>query len=292
MLKRCLSSLLPQTRSEHFDVELVVIENETPTRLDAEFWTDLQGVRTHHVVEPVPGICPARNAALAFARQAGFDCIALIDDDEIAQPGWLEAHYKTLTHHEAMATHGPVYFDYEVPPPAWWTISDPEPGIDGAATSWAATNNNLLSCRIFDLPGFDASFDPELVHSGGDIDFFQRLNAAGGKIVWSSNARVTEWTPLARLQMDRFLEREEGFAKDLVKTIRKRKGDFRVAWRFGLRLLRELPLISRDRLRDLLRQVDDGGIARLRWRRRIAHCRGYWKGLWSPARDIRKIDGA
>jgi succinoglycan biosynthesis protein ExoM len=43
----------------------------------------------YYVHEPICGIARARNAALDKATELGADWIAMLDDDEVADPRWL-----------------------------------------------------------------------------------------------------------------------------------------------------------------------------------------------------------
>ena len=79
-------------------IQIVVIENAL-TPGSAEIVSAVQQqtpIKIHYRLEPRSGIPFARNAALDLANALGADWIALIDDDEYAEPDWLLKLYEAL----------------------------------------------------------------------------------------------------------------------------------------------------------------------------------------------------
>lgn len=82
MLRRCLASLVAQVTP--FEVEIVVVDNtdgDAATRAVVGEYPNLR-----YVIEPTPGLAPARNSGF---RAAGGDILIATDDDIVAPPGWL-----------------------------------------------------------------------------------------------------------------------------------------------------------------------------------------------------------
>jgi GT2 family glycosyltransferase len=93
-LSRTLESLACQ---RHRDFDVVVVDN-APTTEETAAVVDRFSSRlsVRRVVEPCPGLSRAKNRAL---REASRDFVAYIDDDEAADPGWLEEFGRALRRH-------------------------------------------------------------------------------------------------------------------------------------------------------------------------------------------------
>jgi glycosyltransferase involved in cell wall biosynthesis len=83
-LARCLASVCAQDVPAG-SFEVIVVDNGSTTVLD-EVWAAFPQVS--HLVEPRPGPGLARNMGVAAAKS---DCLAFIDADCVARPGWLAA---------------------------------------------------------------------------------------------------------------------------------------------------------------------------------------------------------
>jgi glycosyltransferase involved in cell wall biosynthesis len=93
-LTRTLESL---ARQRHRDFDVVVVDN-APTTEETAAVVDRFSSRlpVRCVVEPRPGLSRAKNRAL---REASGDFVAYIDDDEVADPGWVEEFGRALRRH-------------------------------------------------------------------------------------------------------------------------------------------------------------------------------------------------
>lgn len=90
LLERCLNSLHAQSRPPD---ELVVVDNGS-TDDTAEVVSRFQpAYPVRYIVEPRPGVGQARAAGCAVATG---DILAFVDDDAIAEPGWLAALEETF----------------------------------------------------------------------------------------------------------------------------------------------------------------------------------------------------
>lgn len=205
-LRRLLASLdtLTFTRMPRPEMTVFVIDNDSDrplrdTHPGLESWTRLP---LDYRVESRRGLAHARNAALD-AVVPTFDALAFIDDDEWAEPQWLDALLATHARSGAMVVQGPVRPQFTSPPEPWMTavgFYEVGPFEDGAELDWGASGNCLIDKRKLDATGvrFDTSFN----HSGGeDSDLFARLLRSGARIVAARDAVAWEAVPAERMTL-------------------------------------------------------------------------------------------
>lgn len=212
-LRRLLEGLgqLVFRRSEAPEVEVVVVDNEAVGRAASicrEFEPRFP-FRLHCHDEPQRGITYARNRGLDEASPAT-EFIALIDDDESPDPGWLEALLVAQARYDADIVTGPVAPLFEAPETPRWVILGgffaPRSHADGQPLGVAFTNNVLLRASI--PRQMDRQFDHRFALSGGeDTDFFMRAHRAGFRIVWAADAVVRETIPPTRTTLGWILRR-------------------------------------------------------------------------------------
>lgn len=160
------------------DADILVVDNDpaASARVVAER-PRRHGVR--YVVESTPGIAAARNRALDECDDSRL--LVFIDDDEIAQPGWLTALVETWRATGADAVQGRLvtslpdgvdpyivaggFFDRPVRP-------------TGTALPAAATFNLLLDLDTVRRLGL--RFDAHLGLAGGEDSIFTSLLVRGG----------------------------------------------------------------------------------------------------------------
>lgn len=149
--------------------------------------------------EPKRGLVHARNAQLA-AAPATADWIAMIDDDEVPVPEWLDALLATAFAYAAPLVAGPVVPSFVEPPPRWAVngrFFEVGPFVDGAPIGFLYTGNALVSLRAVRAAGW--RFEMAFNQSGGeDEHFFTRALRAGLKAVSAADARVYETIPSCR----------------------------------------------------------------------------------------------
>lgn len=207
-LRIALDSL---TRQEYAgDVEIVVVDNAPVTDGTRQVVADVQDARVRIVTEPLPGLSHARNAGVAAARHGW---IAFTDDDVVTDPLWLEGLARGFARGGADA----------------WCVTGlvPTGELRTASQSWFDQRigwSNALQPRIFtlrrppaDIPYFPfqvgrygtganfaarrsavervGGFDPHLgagtrSKGGEDLDFFYRVIARGGSLVYEPSAFV------------------------------------------------------------------------------------------------------
>lgn len=199
LLARAVESVLPQLKP---DTELLIVDNastdETP-QLVAALAAHNPAVRVWR--ETTPGIPAARNAAL---RKAQGRHILFFDDDELAEPGWLDAYRNFLKDPPSSnlgCVGGPYIEQHEAPTPAWL---DPDYGSYHIAASTGklvegatpATGNCAYPTELVVRMG---GFLPQLPRRH-DTELNARLRKTGYEIWWLEPARVRHIIPASRMR--------------------------------------------------------------------------------------------
>lgn len=204
MLEATLRSLAAQEGGHDFAV--IVVENEGveragSVRASALFAAGL--FKGFVIVEPRQGNCKAYNAAwrCALTRFPVLKQVLGIDDDEEAEPGWLDAFVTAAAGAPAELFGGSVTPVFTDASRAWlsahpvfrshYSASGPVPMLYSSA-------NYLIRREVLERLGFpflDESFD---FTGGGDTDFFTRAKAAGFRFWWVQEAAQRETMPARR----------------------------------------------------------------------------------------------
>jgi succinoglycan biosynthesis protein ExoM len=165
--------------------------------------------------------------------------VALVDDDETVEPGWLDRLLSAQRRSRADAVTGPVLTRFEVEPPPWFRaggfLTYPR-YADGESRPIAYTNNVLVRARCLEALG--ALFD-ETMTFGTDSELFARFTDRGYRIVWADDARVEESVPSDRIRLGYLLRRSlrEGLALVRLERRLERRGLGGVALRGLARLV-------------------------------------------------------
>jgi len=206
---------------------VVVVENDVGPRSAGvvhQLKSSYPGLNITYILEPRLGISTARNRALGLGLASNADWIAFIDDDEVAQPGWLQAMLRGASTLEADVLTGPVRHVLELQP-VWMRACKFKNVARGSTLSTAATNNTAVRAAWL-RPHFPAlSFDEDFNFSGGeDSDFFYRVTDLGGRIVWVDDASLSEFVPASRLTLKYQLGRTVRVAENSFRIHRRRRG--------------------------------------------------------------------
>ena len=189
-LSRLTFKRVPEPR-----ITIIIIDNDlTPT---AEAIVDACRPRLrwpviyHH--EPRRGLVYARNAQLETAP-ATADWLAMIDDDEVPVPDWLDSLLATALAHEAHFVAGPVLPHFVREAPRWAReggFFEVGPLEDGAPIDFLYTGNVLMALAPVRAAGW--RFEMAFNHSGGeDEQFFRHALRTGLKAVCAADAKVLE----------------------------------------------------------------------------------------------------
>jgi len=150
--------------------------------------------------EGAQGLSHARNHGIECARG---EVILFTDDDVLPEPDWLERTLAGLRDYEADACGGWIGPIWETPPPAWLTErfygflavrtdrSDEYTMTADTQTPYGA--NMAFRRRVFERVGtFDTTRGRKgaVLASGEDGEMFERILAAGLKVVFLGRSRV------------------------------------------------------------------------------------------------------
>jgi GT2 family glycosyltransferase len=158
------------------------------------------------IVEPRQGNCNAYNAgfAAALATFPNLTHIAIIDDDEVAVPDWLEILAMTAKASGADSVGGPQRPIFEDPEGAARYACHPvfraAHQTTGAAGLITSTGNCLIAVKVLKAmgpPWLDERFN---FLGGGDTDFFTRCRDKGFTFHWAAEAAVIETVPARRTE--------------------------------------------------------------------------------------------
>lgn len=177
-------------------IEVVIVDNSpdgnartlVETRAEAFRWP----LRYAH--EKQRGIAQARNRALDEAAAANAAWLAFIDDDEYADPHWLERMTGMAARSGAAAVVGALLPDFEAPPPRWIESGGflaIKKYQEGQPLDFGNTSNVLFDFAFTQRHGI--RFDTAFALTGGeDTLFFEDVQRAGGGIVFCRSAIVYE----------------------------------------------------------------------------------------------------
>jgi succinoglycan biosynthesis protein ExoM len=227
LLDACLASVCAQRRLDGVEMQIAVIENNDrlSCREQIERHSRDSGIPIHAVLEPELGIPFVRNRCGIFAAENGFDWALYIDDDETAEPDWFATMVEAARRFDADVLYGRVVPVYPEDAPLWMI----EPAVNkrptGALLTKAEGHNTMVRTRVFRDDGLALRFDTSLRFAGGsDTDFFSRVHAAGGRIVWVGEAVVNEITPPNRLTLKWQLKRAFRVAISIAVLHEKQRG--------------------------------------------------------------------
>lgn len=235
MLQACLESLDRLIEPGNTELAIAVVENDPEpyfTGAAADEVRERLSVPVFFGHEKRKGIPFARNRVLEMALEHDPDWVALIDDDERAEPDWIEKLLAACNEHKAEIANGPVRRIYEQPAPHWWKSQLIKPRPTGTEITEAPTNNILMSARVVAKTGLGLRFDERLTFGSEDIDFFRRAHAAGVKMIWVDDAIVEEDIPASRVTTGRLLSRMHMAATSGAFNIVLREGRLKAALHF------------------------------------------------------------
>jgi succinoglycan biosynthesis protein ExoM len=212
-LRRLLEALnhLTFDKIEQPEIEAIVIDNDlsgTAVALCKQMQPEFKWVLKSGI-EPRRGISYARNRSIACVSTSS-EFIAIVDDDEVPEPQWLEELLLTQKNYNADIVGGPVLpFFPEHDAPEWvkrGKFFDPPYYQNGAPIPIVFTNNVLVRSKM--LRQFEQPFAERFSLTGGeDSHLFMGLYRAGAKMVWAKNAIVHEWIPRQRTTKKYILQR-------------------------------------------------------------------------------------
>lgn len=207
-LRRALHSLAEQTLADRHSLRVMLVENELEGRA-AEIVEEFKSERRFDLrfgVENERGIPHARNCAHRLALEHWPDAsgLAWIDDDETAEPDWLERLIECQHETGAHVTTGPSVPCFQEEPPDWIISGryfDPPDLPTRTQRSTAYTNNVLTHVDV--VREMSPMFEVRLSGNGSDDSLaFMRVANQGYRIVWCREAQTNEHVPTSRMSPD------------------------------------------------------------------------------------------
>ncbi|TPI37114.1 glycosyltransferase family 2 protein [Mesorhizobium sp. B2-9-1] len=252
-----LASLKAQRTGRRFAV--IVMENEADAREGASAVLPLfesgqmQGMV---IIAHERGNCSAYNAGwqTAILQFPNFRHLLVIDDDEIAEPDWLERMCGAAETLEADVVGGPqvpIFADVSHARWAEHPVFAPPYRETGRVPALYSSGNLLLGRNVLKAMGppfLDLRFN---FMGGGDSDFLSRSAQKGFVLGWCAEAKVNETVPARRVEADWIRARSlrNGVISTLVE--KKKRAGTPLA---GLKVfLKSLALLAASPLRGAIR---------------------------------------
>lgn len=260
-----LASIRSQQTARRFAI--VLIEN------DAEGLAGVRAAAPLFESGELPGLliiahdrgnCSAYNAGwrTALAEFPNFRFIAVIDDDEIADPDWLEQFCRAAEHFDASIVGGPqvpVFPDAASEKWATHPVFAPPYRESGPVAALYSSGNLFVSHDVLarmEQPFLDLHFN---FMGGGDSDFLSRAAQKGFRLAWCAEAKLRETIPARRLQADWVQAR--GLRNGVISTLVEKKK--RAGSPFGAArvVAKSLLLLAASPVRGLVRLLKTGSPA-------------------------------
>ncbi len=264
-LLKTLASLKAQVTNRRFAI--IVMENEAEKREGAAVAKLLFESGEHQgllIIAHDRGNCNAYNAGWLTALKAfpNFSSLLVIDDDEVADPNWLENMCRTRETYGVDFVGGPQLPVFAKPEHAVWSthpVFSPHHTRTGRVPIIYSSGNLLVGRNVLEampFPFLDLAFN---FMGGGDSDFISRSVVKGFTIAWCAEAPVYETIPARRVEADWIRARalRNGVISTLIEK-RKRAGE-----PFGAAktVLKSLALLAVSPLRAAVKVAQTGSLS-------------------------------
>jgi glycosyltransferase involved in cell wall biosynthesis len=212
LLEKALESLASSILASSVNWEILVVDNNSADRtryVVEEFQHRLPG-RFRYLFEPKQGKSHALNAGIRGARGG---VLAFADDDAVVEPEWLSNLTSELHSGEWAGAGGRIIPVWPGPIPSWLSTSDPHtmgPFVQfdlgpqaGPLTRPPYGANMAFQRDVFKKYGnfrTDLGPCPGSEIRGEDIEFANRLLAAGERLRYEPEALVRHPVPVCRMK--------------------------------------------------------------------------------------------
>jgi GT2 family glycosyltransferase len=219
MLAEALASLGSLRMRPGVSYEILVVDNASTDETPQVVASLAQDAKTplRRVCETRRGVAAARNRGI---DEAHAEWIAFFDDDQLADPDWLQklldaaAASKAWCVGGAVRVCGPDGAAVALPPVCRQLLGEKIGGTAGryGLRSSPGTGNLLVHRSVFERVG---RFD-ESLQRGEDTDLFIRMRRAGIECWYTPEARIDHRIPATRLEPAYFVEISRGAGASVV----------------------------------------------------------------------------
>ena len=257
-----LASLKAQKTGRRFAV--IVMENEAEARAGATAALPLferDEISGMVIVAHERGNCSAYNAGWQTALQhfPSFKHLLVIDDDEIADPDWLERMCKAAETLGADIVGGPQVPVFADPAHAKWAehpVFAPPYRETGRVPALYSSGNLLVGRNVLTAMGppfLDLKFN---FMGGGDSDFLSRSAQRGFVLGWCAEAKVHETVPARRVEADWI--RARSLRNGVISTLVEKKKRAGTPFAGTKVFLKSLALLAASPFRGVIRLAQTG----------------------------------
>ena len=224
LLGDCLATLAAQQMPVGTRLEVVIVDDGSDPPLDAVLrMPAAPGVDFRMVRQEGAGANIARNVGV---RASASPIVAFLDDDTLVGPAWAAEMMQAFALTGADGVAGRIHLKLEGARPRW--LVERAPGYlsaydEGETPLWMpavpppVSANCAVTRGAFDrVGGFDGSIDRVggSLLSGGETEFYRRIVAGGGSVVYWPRAVVEHRVAPSRLTVAYFKRR--GYAQGLT----------------------------------------------------------------------------
>lgn len=178
------------------------------------------------VIAEKRGLAQVRNVLVEEALKLDVDFVAMIDDDEWPEPGWIDAFLAGAHESRADVLGGSVLFGKDSATEGHGDIRHPS----GPVAMLQGAGNLLIRRAVLEemaAPWFDPAFG---LSGGEDREFFVRLSRAGRRFAWVDEARAYGDVPESRASLSWLLTRAYSVGNsDMLVVLKYRPGPLRLA---------------------------------------------------------------
>lgn len=260
-----LHSLAAQKTARPFAI--IVMENEAEAHEGADAAAPLFADGTFNglvIIAHQRGNCCAYNAGweTALAEFPAFRYLAVIDDDELASPHWLENLCATAEKFDADIVGGPQVPAFEKPAHERWAthpVFAPPYDETGPVAALYSSGNLLVTRRVLEAmprPFLDLRFN---FMGGGDSDFLSRARQKGFRLAWSAEAETQEIVPARRVERDWI--RARALRNGVISTLVEKKKRANEGFGRPRVFAKSLALLALSPLRGAARLAKTGSIS-------------------------------
>ena len=229
-----LKSLMKQELPEGVVInEVIVVDNDKDRSAEKLIQTlDIpESFNLKYINEPEKNISAARNQIL---NNVTGDWLALLDDDETADPTWLKSFVEAAATQKAVAFFGPVISVYPDNTPDWvrqGRFFDREIHDNGAQLVTGATCNAFVDMKHIRARGIQFSKFYGLT-GGEDSHLFYGLYESGQVLRWVSKARVREQVEARRLNEEYLIKQNYRIGQTFSRYRYNNRGNLKAKVKF------------------------------------------------------------